>query len=133
MVVRTMSQLFLAISLAIVVLSHLTVGTILEFDIAPDNSLAPDSDIIYVPEPTSDPAFWVCASKVTLDCAVEIMGNDFFSIHFEARCCKQMIWMGKDCNDLLVDDVLGGIDKKRSTHMHNRSDHLWNKCLQVLD
>ncbi|KAL2931476.1 Protein DOWN-REGULATED IN DIF1 11 [Bienertia sinuspersici] len=106
---------------------------ILEFDIAPDSSLAPDSDIIYAPEPVSDPAVLACASKITLDCATEIVSNDFFAVHFEAKCCKQLVRMGKTCNDLIVDDMLVDFGmKNKSTAMHDRSDDLWNKCLQVL-
>ncbi|KMS96706.1 hypothetical protein BVRB_8g200120 [Beta vulgaris subsp. vulgaris] len=133
MAARSMSLLFLAISLAIITISRPSVASIYELDLAPENSLAPDSDIIYSPSPSSDPAFLACASKITLDCAVEVVSNDFFPIHFEAKCCRQLIRMGKKCNGLIVDDMCAEIDKDRSFGMHKRSDHLWNKCLKVLE
>lgn len=130
---RSTRLLFLAISMVLVTISLPTQADILEFDIAPDNGLAPDSDIIYAPEPTTDPILFICASKITLDCATEIVSNDFFTVHFEAKCCKQLVRMGKACNDRIVDDILEDFDmKKSSTKMHDRSDHLWNKCLHVL-
>ncbi|XP_048497776.1 uncharacterized protein LOC125496324 [Beta vulgaris subsp. vulgaris] len=98
------------------------------------NVTVAESDITYAPSPSRDPALAICASRITLDCGVEIIRNDeFFTVHLGDKCCRQLIRMGKTCNDLIVHDLLSDFAKfkKRSTEMHQRSDYLWNKCLNV--
>ncbi|KMS96717.1 hypothetical protein BVRB_8g200220 [Beta vulgaris subsp. vulgaris] len=130
---RSTMLVFLAISMILLTIPCPSKADIIEFDLAPDDGLAPYSDIIYAPEPAIDPKLAICTARITLDCAAEIVGNDFFPVHVEAKCCRQLVRMGKTCNDLIVDDMLADFDmKKKFTRMHDRSDHLWNKCLQVL-
>ncbi|KAL2931533.1 Protein DOWN-REGULATED IN DIF1 11 [Bienertia sinuspersici] len=127
-----MLLLSLAISFALTTISHPSLATTIELDLAPDNSIAPDSDITFSPAPIIDSAYAACAAKLTLDCGSELITNDFFHIQFEAKCCRQLIRMGKKCNGLLVDDMLSKADKKRLYGMHKRSNHLWNRCLNVM-
>uniref|UniRef100_A0A803M211 Prolamin-like domain-containing protein n=1 Tax=Chenopodium quinoa TaxID=63459 RepID=A0A803M211_CHEQI len=111
---RSTTLVFLAITIILVTTPSPSEADILEFDIAPDDGIAPDSDIIYAPEPSKDPALMMCASKITLDCAAEILSNYFFEIHFEAKCCKQLVRMGKTCNDLIVDDIIAELDMNKT-------------------
>uniref|UniRef100_A0A803NDA3 Prolamin-like domain-containing protein n=1 Tax=Chenopodium quinoa TaxID=63459 RepID=A0A803NDA3_CHEQI len=114
-----------------------TKAEILQFSLPPNSGISPDSDIVYAPTPSTNSALATCASRITLDCASEIIRNDdFFKVHFEVKCCRQLVEMGKACNDLIVDDLLAEFadtNTKRSIEMHQRSDYLWNKCLQVVN
>lgn len=113
----------------------------IDISVPPDNSDASDqieSSIIYAPEPSSDPTLVQCTSNITLYCAAEIIENDeLYTIPFEAKCCKQLVKMGKVCNDLIVQYLVAEFaaskTQKRSVDMHRRSDNLWRQCLDVVN
>ncbi|KAM7252603.1 hypothetical protein ACFE04_008112 [Oxalis oulophora] len=76
-----------------------------------------------------------CVKRISEDCANSIYGNIFLHNKevISTNCCEQLVSLGKECHDTLVNDILKSPEAKgkKSTFLRN-SLNVWNHCVKAI-
>ena len=112
----------------ILIISMICAVECLEISLNPVSS--PESDISSSPNPSLDSPLLSCFAKISYDCAFNIIGNDMlFTTHMNVKCCQQLIEMGQNCYDMILQDMMEEFHNQKAMQMLERSEHLWSLCV----
>ena len=116
------------ITMLILIILMICVVESLEISLNPVSS--PESDISSSPNPSLDSPLLSCFAKISYDCAFNIIGNDMlFTTHMNVKCCQQLIEMGQNCYNMILQDMVEEFHYQKAMQMLERSEHLWSLCV----
>ncbi|OVA10616.1 Prolamin-like domain [Macleaya cordata] len=73
-----------------------------------------------------------CTANVPAECGLEIVAALLKTEDVSYDCCENLIEMGKDCHDALV-ETIGTIDtfKSLASELPQRGSEVWNYCANL--
>ncbi|KAJ4843859.1 hypothetical protein Tsubulata_036659 [Turnera subulata] len=72
-----------------------------------------------------------CALVLGQDCGSQIFYGIFYDQSVNTTCCRKLVYMGKDCSDILVKSVLKypGLGKFDPSKAYEKSGKVYEKCV----